>query len=77
MRTSLVNRRRLAEMREQEVINMYVKKQTTEGMWSLIGMLYFTFCYFMPDIFGGERNPDCSANTALATAMFGWVVLGS
>ena len=46
-------------------------------MWSVIGILYFTVCYYLPNIFGGDRNVDCSANTALAVGMFGWAVIGS
>ena len=64
-------------MRESEVVDMYFNKQVAEGMWSVIGILYFTVCYYLPSIFGGDRNVDCSANTALAVGMFGWVVIGS
>ena len=38
--------------------------------------LYFTFCYFMPDIFGAERDPECTMRTAFSNAMFGWVLVG-
>ena len=32
--------------------------------------------YYLPDIFGGERDPLCSMNVALSNAMFGWVLVG-
>ena len=76
MRTSLVNRRRLAEMQEREVADKYLYKNVSDFIYYAAISLYFTFVYFMPDIFGSERNFDCTMNTALANAMFGWVLVG-
>lgn len=76
MRTSLVNRRRLAEMQEREVCNKYLYQQVKDFIYFGCISLYFTFIYFMPEIFGSERNANCTMNTALANAMFGWVLVG-
>jgi len=37
---------------------------------------YFTFCWYMPEIFGGERHPDCLMRAGYANAMFGWCIIG-
>ena len=41
--------------------------------WVLV-VGYFTICYYLPDIFGGERDPECLMRTGFANAMFGWVI---
>ena len=50
--------------------------QIYELSWTGIYIAALTFFYFMPAIFGGERNDECKMNTALANGMFGWVLLG-
>lgn len=40
-------------------------------------IVLLTIFYYMPDIFGGERDPDCTMKTAYSNAMFGWVLLGT
>ena len=42
-----------------------------------IAVGYFTICYFLPAIFGDERDSDCTMNTALSNALFGWVLVGA
>ena len=76
MRTSLTSRRRAAEMQVVDTCKKYYLKQLGELFYSLGWIGYLTLCYFLPDIFNGERDPDCTMNTALANAMFGWVLCG-
>lgn len=59
MRTSLVSRRRLDEMREMEVCKQYLNKQVYEMIFSGLVIVYLTICYYLPDIFGGARNAEC------------------
>lgn len=77
MRTSLVSRRRLDEMREMEVCKQYLNKQVYEMTFSALVIVYLTICYYLPDIFGGARNAECQADTAYAVGMFGWVIVGA
>ena len=38
---------------------------------------WYTVCYFLPDILGGERDSKCTMRTAFANGMFAWVLAGS
>ena len=76
MRTSLVNRRRLAEIQEREVCEKYLKMHIGDFVTQSLIILYFTICYFLPSIFGGSRDAECTMRTDLAIAMFGWVLCG-
>ena len=66
----------MEEMQQREVHQKYLNMQIYELAWTGIYIAGLTFFYFMPAIFGGERNAECEMNTALANAMFGWVLLG-
>ena len=76
MRTSLVNRRRLAEIQEREVCEKYFKLHVGDFVFQCMVILYFTICYFLPSIFGGSRHAECTMRTDLAIGMFGWVFGG-
>ena len=76
MRTSLVNRRRMAEMQEREVCQKYYDKHLNDLVTNLAIIAFLTFSYFMPDIFGGSRSENCDMRTGFTNAMFGWIICG-
>eukprot|EP00354_Favella_ehrenbergii_P003458 CAMPEP_0170467698 /NCGR_PEP_ID=MMETSP0123-20130129/11186_1 /TAXON_ID=182087 /ORGANISM="Favella ehrenbergii, Strain Fehren 1" /LENGTH=196 /DNA_ID=CAMNT_0010734143 /DNA_START=45 /DNA_END=635 /DNA_ORIENTATION=+ len=76
MRTSLVSRRRMEEMQQQETHQKYLGMQVGELVWTILYIIVLTLAYFLPAIFGGDRDVDCQMNTALANGMFGWVLFG-
>ena len=73
----MVSRRRLAEMQEREVCAKYLKQQIGDLISSCLLVFALTIAYFLPNIFGGERDPECTMRTGFANAMFGWVLSGA
>ena len=74
MTTSQVNRRRLEEMNQRETQQKYMQKHLGDFLWFSCLTAYYFVCYYLPDIFGGERDPNCKMRTAFANAMFGWTL---
>jgi len=54
-----------------------MKKQVSDFIYTVFGILLLTFCYYLPTIAGGQRDPSCTMNTAYAYAMFAWVIIGA
>ena len=67
----------MADLAERENIDRLVGEVRNDSKKTLFYIICITIIYFLPNLFGGERNPDCKMNAALANGMFAWVVLGA
>ena len=48
-----------------------------ELLYLLSSILVLTVFYLMPDVFDGERNPECTMKAALSYATFAWVLIAA
>ena len=76
MRTSLVNRRQMEAIAQQDVVRNQTKQHLKDCVYRILYITYLCVCYFKPSIFGLERDEECTMNCSFYNAMFGMVLIG-
>lgn len=61
---------------QREQYNGIIDELKKELVRTVSLLAALTFAYYIPEIFGGERDPECKMNTQLSNSMYAWAVAG-